>query len=58
MDYKAIVRAVALERGYILRNKQEEAILAFLQNQHVFFLSLLAMASHCTTHCFLPYMIS
>ncbi len=30
------MRAVALEHGYILRSKQEEAILAFLQNQDVF----------------------
>ena len=36
MDYKALVRAVALEHGYILSSKQEEAILAFLQNQDVF----------------------
>ena len=36
MDYKALVCAVALEHGHILRSKQEEAILAFLQNQHVF----------------------
>ncbi len=36
MDYKALVRAVALEHGYILRSKQEEAILAFLQDQDVF----------------------
>ena len=36
MDYKALVRAVALEHGYILRRKQGEAILAFVQNQDVF----------------------
>ena len=36
MDYKALVRAVALEHGYILHSKQEEAILTFLQNQDVF----------------------
>ncbi len=36
MDYKAFVRVVALEHEYILLSKQEEAILAFLQNQDVF----------------------
>ncbi len=36
MDYKALVCAVALKHGYILRSKQEAAILAFLQNQTVF----------------------
>ncbi len=35
MDYKTLVHAVALEHGCILRSKQEEAILAFLQNQDV-----------------------
>ena len=36
MDYKALVCAVALEHEYTLHRKQEEAILAFLQNQDVF----------------------
>ncbi len=48
--------AVALEHGYILRSKQED--LAFYRIKISLFLYLLAMASHCTTHCFLPYMIS
>ncbi len=36
MYYTALVRGVALEHGFILSSKQEEAILAFLQNQDVF----------------------
>ncbi len=36
MDYSGLVRAVALELGYTLRSKQEQTILAFLQNQDVF----------------------
>ncbi len=35
MYYTALVRGVALEHGFILSSKQEEAILAFLQNQDV-----------------------
>ncbi len=53
MDYKAIVRAVALEHGYILRSKQEEAILAFLQNQDVF-ISLPTGYSKSLCHSLLP----
>ncbi len=43
------MRAVVLERGYILPSKQEEAIIAFLHNQDV---SISLPTGYCKSLCY------